>query len=369
MNRLQLYAFTAAVAFLVAISVTPLVEKLAKQVGAIDKPDGVRKIHRREIPRMGGLAIAIAALVAWLGAAGFLHFSKLDYLVNFHDSFAIFLGAGIVAIVGMADDMLSLSPFEKFVGQLVGASVLLMMGLGIDFIAMPFTHNVLVLGFWSYPVTLFWMVAMLNVMNFIDGLDGLAAGVAAIAGFSFFLSLSQRGQVGMALIAIALVGACIGFLRHNFYPATIFMGDTGSMFIGYLLGAIAVQGVMKSFAATSLLIPVVVLGVPVIDTALAILRRSVKNAPITIADRGHIHHQLLGRGISHRGAVLFIYGWSALLALSGYFLGRLGLVPKLLIYLGLGVVSWFLMEYTGMLNELREALRERAANGRNQKKA
>ena len=189
MNRLQLYTFTAAVAFLVAISVTPLVEKFATQLGAIDKPDGVRKIHQKAIPRMGGLAIAIAVRVAWLGAAGFLHFSKLDYLVNFHDSFAIFLGAGIVAIVGMADDMLSLSPFEKFVGQLVGASVLVMMGLGIDFIAMPFTHNVLVLGFWSYPVTLFWMVAMMNVMNFIDGLDGLASG-SSIFVFSAYVFIA-----------------------------------------------------------------------------------------------------------------------------------------------------------------------------------
>lgn len=364
MSYVKVYAFAMAAAFVVALAATPLVKSLAERLGAIDRPDGARKVHREPIPRMGGVALVAGVVFGWLGAAGYLHFSKLDYLVNFKESFAIFLGAGLVAVLGVADDLQNLSPGEKFLGQVVAASALVFMGLGIEFVAMPFNHGVLVLGFWSYPVTVFWMVAMMNVMNFIDGLDGLAAGIAAIAGTSFFLNLAQRGQVGMALIAVALVGASLGFLRHNFYPARIFMGDTGSMFIGYVLGAVAVQGVMKSFAATSLLVPVVVMGVPVIDAFFAILRRAARSEPLTVADRGHIHHRLLGRGVSHRSAVLFIYGWSALLALAGYFLGRLGAIAKLGVYAILALVSWLLIDYVGIFDEFRLVMEERRARGR-----
>lgn len=358
----KVYGFAFLISIAISYLTTPLLEKIAFKLGAVDIPDEHRKIHTRPTPRIGGVAIYLAAVIAWAASAFYLYFSDLHYLINFRESLTIFLGASLVALIGVADDFRSLSPLEKFIGQIIASSVLLFFGLGIDFIALPFVEGTLVLGYWSIPFTLFWMVAMMNVINFIDGLDGLAAGVSSISAFTFFFYLVSKGKFGMAIIAVILAGACLGFLRYNFYPARIFMGDSGSMFIGYLLGAIAIQGVMKSVAAIALLVPIVIVGVPIIDTFFAIVRRYAHRQPLTVADRGHIHHRLLHRGLGHRGAVFVIYVWSALLAGAGYAMGYLPTIFKWGSFVALGALSLVIVWYTGLIDELRLVILERMSN-------
>jgi UDP-GlcNAc:undecaprenyl-phosphate/decaprenyl-phosphate GlcNAc-1-phosphate transferase len=213
--------------------------------------------------------------------------------------------------------------------------------LRIDFIGDPFGGGLILLGLLSYPVTLIYIVAFTNVINLIDGLDGLAAGVTAIAATTLLVLALQGNQFEAVMIAAALIGACLGFLRYNFNPASIFMGDSGSMFLGFSLAAISLLGVMKSVAAIALAVPLIIIGVPIFDTASAIIRRVRHKRPIQEADRGHIHHRLLGRGFDQRQTVLIIYVWSAALGVSAYAMRWAATSVKLLTFgvlAGLSVV-------------------------------
>ncbi len=309
----MLYFFTFFLGLTVTYLFTPLAGKFATFLGAVDHP-GERRIHSRPTPRMGGLAIYTAFIFSLLLGIIFLTEKGGSHLIPYHDVIAISLGATVALLVGVSDDLRSLSPKEKLIGQALAAATLIFLGVTVDFVNLPYV-GIVSLGYWSIPLTFFWVIAFMNIVNLIDGLDGLAAGVCAIASLTFFVYAYRTGQIFTALLCLSLAGACVGFLRHNFYPAKIFMGDTGSLLLGFLLGAITVQGVMKTLAASAFILPLLVMAIPIADTAFAIFRRVKKKRPISEPDRGHIHHRFLDRGFSQRRAVLFIYLWTSIFSL------------------------------------------------------
>jgi UDP-GlcNAc:undecaprenyl-phosphate GlcNAc-1-phosphate transferase len=230
----------------------------------------------------------------------------------------VLAGIAVIFVVGVLDDILELNPGQKLLGQLAAAGVVIAFGVRISFVSNPFGGGIILLGVLSVPLTLFWIVGFANVINLIDGLDGLAAGVSGIAALSFLVLAAQSNVFAAGVLAAALLGACIGFLRYNFNPASIFMGDSGALFLGFTLACVSLLGVMKSVAAITLVVPLLIIGVPIFDTFSAIIRRSRHGQPIQSADKGHIHHRLLGRGFNQRQTVLIIYVWSIALAFGGY---------------------------------------------------
>jgi UDP-GlcNAc:undecaprenyl-phosphate GlcNAc-1-phosphate transferase len=343
------YAVVFFIAFLFAFLVTPLVEKTAFRIGAVDMPTA-RKVHARPMPRLGGVAIYFSLLIAF--GFALLRFQKFT-----PEIWGILLGGSAILVVGVIDDLRNLSPGVKFLGQVLASSILVAFGMRIEFIGNPVGKQLLVLGPLSIPVTLFWMLTLINTINFIDGLDGLAAGVSSIAAVTLFLSALQTGQVTVAFLAIAVAGSAVGFLIHNFNPASIIMGDSGSMFLGFMLGAITLQGVMKSVVVLSLLVPLMILGVPIFDGAFAILRRIRHDRPLSRPDRGHIHHQLLDRGFTHRQTVIIIYVWCILLsagAALSFATTRQKVMLKLIIISGLALLSFYLARRLGVFDQWRE---------------
>lgn len=289
---------------------TPMAKRAAFLLNAIDKPSD-RKVHTGSMPRLGGLAIFIgffSAAVIGLVIALIRHM-KLNYTALI----GILLGAIVILIVGMIDDMKSISPVKKLILQICASLVPIMFGVQITFISNPVT-GILLLGYLSVPVTILWIVGITNALNFIDGLDGLASGAAAIAAITLFIVAVRIHQPGAAILMIALAGSTIAFLRYNFNPAKIFLGDSGSLFLGYMLASCSVIGVLKSSMILALLIPVFIMGVPIFDTASVIMRRMRDGKHIFDADRKHLHHRLLDRGFSHKQVVLSIYAACILLS-------------------------------------------------------
>lgn len=301
--------------FAITYLFTPLAGKLSFFLKAVDLPDE-RRIHTNPTPRLGGLAIYLSFFFSLLIGVFYLISQGKGHLVKGRELWVIFLGATVALLIGLSDDTKTLKPQEKFLGQLVAASILVFFGLSIDIINLPFV-GVVSPGYLGIPLTLIWVAAFMNVVNLIDGLDGLAAGVSAIASLTFFVYAFRTGHVSTGLLCLALAGSCLGFLRHNFYPARIFMGDTGSLLVGFLLAAITVQGVVKTLAATAFLLPLVIMGVPIFDTLLAILRRIKNRRPISEPDTDHIHHRFLNKGFSQRRTVFFIYLWTSIFSITG----------------------------------------------------
>ncbi|PKQ27629.1 MAG: undecaprenyl-phosphate alpha-N-acetylglucosaminyl 1-phosphate transferase [Candidatus Anoxymicrobium japonicum] len=308
---MRLYFIAFASTLISVLALTPLVRRLAARLGAVDVPED-RKVHETETPTLGGIAIYSSMMI---GAAVYLIFGYSRVLRG--DLAGILLGATVIVIFGAIDDIRGLSPLSKLFGQILGAGVLVIMGVQIQNINIPGVAVFSLSPELSVIISLIWVVAFINIINLIDGLDGLAAGITCIISFSMFYYVTQTGVgatfVDAALISILLAGATLGFLRYNFNPANVFMGDSGSMLLGYMLGAVTIQGVLKSIAAVALIIPVVALALPIADTGMAIMRRFRKGKPITHADKEHIHHKLLNMGHSQRQAVLLLYFWTALL--------------------------------------------------------
>jgi UDP-GlcNAc:undecaprenyl-phosphate GlcNAc-1-phosphate transferase len=285
-------------AFVVAYLSVPLAIKLAYRVGAIDQPDK-RKVHLQAMPRIGGLAIFIAFLLTMV------------LVVKVNGPFqGIIYGIIIIFIVGLLDDIFQLSPWIKLAGQIIAAAVAIHFGVVVHFVTNPF-DGMLSLGFLSLPITFLWIVGISNAINLIDGLDGLAAGVSSIAAATMGVVALLQGQAMVAIVAFVLVASILGFLPYNFHPARTFMGDSGSNFLGFALACLAVTGMAKGAAIISLLMPIVILGIPIFDTCFAIIRRINKKAPIFMPDKDHLHHRLMKMGFSHQGSVLLIYGISA----------------------------------------------------------
>ena len=302
-------------AFLIAIGaalvVTPGVILLAAKTGAMDAPDA-RKVHKKPIPRIGGIGIYIAFM------AGMLVVMSMNVLTEevSHELIGLLFGGSLIVLLGIIDDYKNLPAKVKLVGQIIAATVLVVVfDVRIDFITDPF-GDYLFLEFMAIPATIFWIVGLTNTVNLIDGLDGLAAGVSTIACITIFLVALQQDIMLVAVLTAALGGAAMGFLYYNFNPARIFMGDSGSMFLGYMLAGISIIGAVKCAATIALIVPILALGLPILDTAFAIVRRYRGGVPIFKPDKGHLHHRLLDLGFTQRQAVLLMYVISALLGLS-----------------------------------------------------
>lgn len=288
-------------AFLISLLSMPLVIKMAYFVGAIDQPDE-RKVHAQAMPRLGGLSIFLAFILCML------------FLVDLSRPMqGVVYGATIMFIVGVVDDICALTAKVKLLGQIAAAGIAIYYGVVVQFITNPF-NGLLDLGLFSIPLTLLWIVGITNAINLIDGLDGLAGGVSAIAAATMGIVAFRQGQIEVALTAFIVVAAIGGFLPFNFYPARIFMGDSGSNFLGFILGCLAIMGTAKSAALISLFVPIVILGIPIFDTFFAIIRRINNRVPIFSPDKDHLHHRLMAMGMSHRRSVVIIYGISAFFA-------------------------------------------------------
>ena len=301
------YLLALSISLVLSWVLTPFVKKLAFQVGAVDRPNA-RKVHHKIMPRMGGLAIVI----------GFMTASLLCMDLT-RDVAGILLGGVVIATVGILDDMLQLPAKVKLLGQIVAALIPVFFGVRIEWLNNPW-GGYFYLDMLTIPFTVFWIVSLTNVVNLIDGLDGLAAGVSAIASVTVIMVALQQGLYPVAVLTAALAGGIIGFIRYNFNPATIFMGDTGSLFLGYMLACISIFGAVKSATTIALLVPAIALGLPIMDTAFAIVRRYKNGRPIFSPDKGHIHHRLLAMGFSQRQAVIFMYLISAGLCLAAVLL-------------------------------------------------
>lgn len=308
---MKLYFVSFGAALVTVIILTPVVRWLADRLGAVDVPED-RKVHERNTPTLGGLAIYASMMV---GTVVYLVFGH--DLVSGGDLAGILIGATVIVAFGAVDDVRGLSPLSKVFGQVLAAGSLVIMGVTIQNLRIPGAGALSLSPEMSVIFSLIWVVAIINIINLIDGLDGLAAGVTCITSFSMFYYATQTGVgstfVDAALISIVMAGATLGFLRYNFHPASIFMGDSGSMLLGFMLAAVTIQGVLKSIAAVALVVPVVALAIPILDTGWAIARRLRKGQSITHADKEHIHHRLLNMGHSQRQAVLLLYFWTALL--------------------------------------------------------
>ena len=296
---MTVYVWAFVMALIVTYICTPLVRTLAVKIGAIDAPDA-RKVHQVSIPRLGGLAIYIGYMVSLLYSVKDISSVK-----------GLLIGSVILVAVGIWDDVKQIGPKTKLLGQIVAALMLPIFDNAIHFISIG--DHMLYLEYLSIPLTVFWIVGFTNIVNLIDGLDGLAAGISLIACIAICIVTLQMGQVDLACITLALAGAACGFLRYNFNPAKIFMGDTGSMLLGYTMAAISVMGSVKTAATVGLVVPVIVLGLPILDTLFAIVRRRINGRPVFQPDKGHLHHRLLAMGLTQKQAVLLMYAITAVL--------------------------------------------------------
>lgn len=328
-----------AVALIVAFFATPIARKIAYDSGAVNVPKDSRRVHKKPMALMGGLAILMGFLIAIVYSFSTKNYRLfLQYLTR-PKTVGILIGTLIIVILGIIDDIKALSASVKFPFQLLAAIITVATGTRITAISKPFQTTVAVhpsmmyiLGdILAFALSVFWIVGITNAINLIDGLDGLAAGVSGIAALSLYIVAVIRKQDDIAIIAVSLVGALVGFLPYNFNPAKIFMGDTGSTFLGFTLAVLSIEGTMKSVTALALAIPILVLGLPIFDTAFAILRRIMNGRPIGEADRGHIHHRLLDMGLSHRMAVVILYIVSAALGMVSIALVDKGLLPSLIL--------------------------------------
>ena len=313
---MPIYFWAFAVALIVALLATPAVISLAKRTGAMDEPDA-RKVHKKPIPRIGGLAIYAGFTVAIIFVA--IKFGFDAEMIN--EVVGLTFSGSLIVALGLVDDYKNLPAKIKLLGQIGAAAVLvLLFDVRIDFVTDPFGDYIYLDNFpiphLAIPVTMFWLVGLTNTVNLIDGLDGLAAGVASIASFTILLIALEQNFVLVAILTAALAGAAVGFLKYNFHPAEIFMGDTGSMFLGFMLAGISVTGAVKSVATIALIVPIFALGLPILDTTFAIVRRLRGGVPIFKPDKGHLHHRLLSVGFTQRQAVLLMYVISALFGLS-----------------------------------------------------
>lgn len=376
------YAQALFVALALAYAVTPACRWLAVKLGIMARP-GTRTVHDAPKPYLGGVALYVAFAAAALlfaaqgapdaaaeaagaaaaseaaaagaaGATGGLTSAQRSLL-------GILIGGLLMMLLGTIDDIWDLRPIVKLAGQAVAASVAIWGGVTIEYVRNPIggllylTEPLIEIG--TFAVTpgdllaLVWIVSMSNVLNLIDGLDGLAAGISSVAALTFLLIAWQQDAVMYVLVlAAALAGASLGFLPHNFNPARIFMGDGGALFLGYLLGTVAIEGAMKSAAALAVVVPMLAVGVPIADTLFAIIRRKLGGQPIGQADKGHLHHRLMQLGLTHRDTVLVLWAISGWLAISAIAMNNLRAVPAGIVFIFVVTSLIFGAQKVGLLS-------------------
>lgn len=291
------------VTFLFVAFLVPIIKKVAFHIGALDIPNA-RKVHSKPMPRLGGIAIYFGFLF------GYMLFGDPSQMMN-----SILLGAAVLVFIGIVDDIKPIRASYKFIGQIIAACIVAFYGkiLLRDLSAFGFYID---FGILAYPITIFFIVACINCLNLIDGLDGLAAGISAIYYVTIGIIATILGHLGTdVMLTCIMLGATLGFLVHNFHPASIFAGDSGSMFMGFMISVIALLG-FKNITLTSFIIPILILAIPILDTLFAIIRRLIKGEDISKPDKFHLHHQLLNKNFSHRDTVLIILGIDALFAFA-----------------------------------------------------
>ncbi len=315
-----------------SLGITPLVISYAKRIGAIDQPNE-RKVHKNPVPRLGGVAIYVSFFVT-LAIALYLDSGAGTFAgMTPHTGLMLVISLTMVLLIGIWDDLYQLSPGKKLIGQVVAGTVVYFAGFKISAITHPFSPDLLSLGYLDYPATLLWVVGITNAINLIDGLDGLAGGVAVIVSLTMFAIASLKGDVTTAMMALMLAGSILGFLRYNFNGARIFLGDSGSLFIGFLLAILSIRSSTKGSTAFSIMVPMLALGLPIMDTLLSMTRRLLRSivpqekqsqtifgrlVGMFLPDRGHIHHRLIDRGLSHRNVVLLLYMVSCAFGLGAF---------------------------------------------------
>lgn len=324
-------AAALVVALVVSLVATPVVKNLAIKMRAVDIPKDNRRMHDHPIPRMGGLAIFLGFILS------VLLFLPLDTQLR-----GMLLGACIIVVLGIFDDIYSLKAMFKFVVQIVAALVAVLAGNVIEVLSNPnvFSSNPYWdLGWLSIPVTVIWIVAITNAVNLIDGLDGLACGVSTISSMTLLVISLVISDGPVAILMAALAGGCLGFLPYNMNPAKIFMGDTGSTFLGYILAVVSIQGLFKLYTIISFAVPFLMLGLPIFDTCFAFIRRIAHGQSPMHADRSHVHHRLIDMGLNQKQAVAVLYIISAILGLSAVVLTTSGPVKAMLLLLALCVAG------------------------------
>lgn len=325
-----------SICLITSVILTPIVRKLAIKFGATDRPNQ-RKVHKNVMPRLGGLAIYISFIIGF-----FIMNPESQY------TWPIMIGASIIVLVGMLDDLMEIKARWKVIGQIAAAAVVMGGGVYVDSINLPF-DGTLHLGLMGIPFTLLWIVGITNAINLIDGLDGLAAGIASIFLLTVTIIAIMDGNTFIVILASLLLASTIGFLFYNFHPAVIFMGDTGALFQGYMSAVISLLG-FKTITFFSLIIPIVILLVPISDTLFAIIRRIVNKKPLSVADKSHLHHCLLDLGHSHKKAVLIMYGISAFFAVAAILLTQSTLWTGLIILAAVLLVVELIVEVVGLMN-------------------
>lgn len=324
--------------FFASLLAAPFVKKLAIKINAMDKPNA-RKVHQKLMPRMGGLSIVIG-----FGVGLLILQPQSPYLP------ALLMGALVVIIVGILDDIYTLSPILKLIGQVAAAVIVVSSGLTIDKFTLPFSGPIY-LEMWSYPVTILWIVGITNAINLIDGLDGLAAGVSAIAMSSILIMAVMHNQILVIMLCAIMISSTLGFLPYNFYPAKIFMGDTGALFLGYIISVISMLGLFKNVTLFSFVIPIIILAIPIFDTFFAIIRRILNRQSISEPDKQHLHYRLLGFGFNHKTTVLIIYSISLCFGISAILFSKSTLWASFIIIGLLLILIQLGAEFIGLIGQ------------------
>ena len=333
------------VALIATATLVPVAKKLAVRLDAIDYPSA-RRVNTRPTPRLGGVAIFLGLTVCLaVLLSGMLFWGWPNPFVS-HPSLSInypgvAIGVAAMFAVGVVDDVKGLNPKPKLAGQVIAACIVAGSGLLLSSIYNPFEGGFIEFGWLSYPLTVFYLVAFANIINLIDGLDGLAAGITAITAMTIFVFAVLTNRPDATFLSVAVVGACIGFLLYNFHPASIFMGDSGALLLGFSLGVVSLFAVARSALFVSLLVPILAAGVPIIDTAFAIVRRKRSHRPIDEADKGHIHHRLMKAGFGQSATVLIMWGWTAVLALCAILFTEIHGLARIPIFCVLAGVTVF----------------------------
>ena len=333
MYTLLLVLFT----MIVSLIITPIIIKISYRLGIVDKPN-YRKIHKQPISVLGGTVILFSFLIGiWLG-------HPIETEVK-----PLIIGAVIIYLVGLIDDIYDLKPLVKLAGQIVAALVVVFYGVTIDFISLPIGPTIH-FGILSVPITVIWIIAITNAINLIDGLDGLASGVSAIALLTIGFIAILQGNIFIIMICSVLFGTLLGFLVFNFHPAKIFLGDSGALLIGFIVGFLSLLG-FKNITFVSLFFPIVILAVPFIDTLFAMIRRVKKGQHIMQADKSHLHHKLLQLGYSHRQTVMLIYSIALMFSLSSIILYLSQPWGVLMMLILIVITIELIVEFTGLIDD------------------
>lgn len=333
MITIKLIIITALISFIL----TPIIIKISPYVGALDYPNA-RKVHVKPVSMLGGVVILISFIL------GLLIGQPVEKEVV-----PIVIGAILMNVLGLVDDMFDLKPIMKLIGQILIASIVVYYGITLELITLPF-GIVIQFGVLSIPLTIIWIVAMTNAINLIDGLDGLAAGISMIAlGAIGFISILQQ-NIFIMMICSVLIGSLLGFIKYNFYPAKIFLGDNGAMMLGFIFGVLSLLG-FKNITLISLFFPIIILAVPFIDMLFAMIRRYINNKPIMQADKSHLHHKLLEHGYSHPETVILIYSVAVLFSMISIILYLSTNTGAILMSLLIVLTIEIIVEYTGLIND------------------